>query len=255
MKWKIYIINLDTAVIRKKYMLRQFRKLGIKNFEFVEAISAIKKGEEWLQTQVNRKDLVRHMTGSEIACTLSHRKALETFIGQKDIEYGVFLEDDALLADDFVKSVEDGINFIAKDDILLLAASVQEPFDYNAVAKLGDNRVILKPVKPEARAFTAAGYLMPKAVAKRHTDSIYPITDVTDSWQHYKQRGSMDNIFISHPFVVETEVFQSSRAKRSLKDTVINWILFYQVPPFYKFFWKRRRVVETERLQNIHVIQ
>ncbi len=255
MKWKIYVINLNTAVIRRKFMERQFKRLKINNYEIIDAISAVRMGEEWLQEHVDRKDLVRHMTGGEIACTLSHKKALETFLSDKDVEYGVFLEDDAIVPDDFVKSVEDSINYINKDDVMLLAGSVQEPFEYNPVAELGKGRVILKPVKPTARVFSAAAYIMSKIVAERHIKSLYPITDVTDSWQHYKMRGSMNNIYLAHPFVVDQEVFQSSRDLRSLKNAVINWILYYKIPILYPFFKKRRRVMEDERLKNIHVIR
>ena len=254
MNWKIYIINLDTAVIRRNFMKSQLKKLKIDNYEIIDAVSAVKMGEEWLQTQVNREELVRHMTGGEIACTLSHKKALEKFLRDKDVDYAVVLEDDATLPKDFKKSIEDSISYIKEDDVMLLAGSVQEPFEYNAVRSLGDNRVILKPVKATARVFSAAAYIMSKKVAEKHIKSLYPITDVTDSWQHYRMRGSMDNIYLAHPFVVDQEVFQSSRDIRSLKNTIINWILYHKVPVLYSFFRKRRRRAEDERLKNIHVI-
>lgn len=235
-------------------MERQLKKNNITNYEFIDAVSAVKMGNDWLQSQVDKKDLVRPLTGGEIACTLSHKKALEKFISEKDVEYAVILEDDALLPVDFIKSVEEGIKYIDKGDVLMLAGSVQEPFEYRPVTSIGKNRVILKPINPNARVFTTAAYIITKEVAERHIKAIYPITDVTDSWQHYKMRGSMNNIYLTQPFVVDQEVFQSSRDTRSLKNTVINWILYHKVPVLYGFFRERRRRAEVERLKNIHVI-
>ncbi len=254
MKWKVYIINLTTATIRRKFIKKQLKKIKYNNYEIVDAVNAFEIGEEWLQDQLDHTELVKPMTGSLIACTLSHKLALEKFVADDTLDYIVILEDDALLPDDFVQIVESAIRYIGKDDIVMLAGMLMEPFDYFPVKTIGKHTTLIKPVDPYARPFTTAAYLMPKEVAIKHLKVIYPVTDAPDSWEYYKRKGSIDNIYLTYPFAVDPEVFQSSRDHKSLKNTIANWIIYYQVPFLYSFFKKRRRVTELERLQNVHIV-
>jgi GR25 family glycosyltransferase involved in LPS biosynthesis len=255
MNWKTYVINLPTAAVRRKFIEKQFRKVPHARYQVVDAVNAFEVGEEWLQSQLDHKQLVKPMSGPQIACTLSHKKALELFIADDSLDYIVILEDDAILPKDYEQIVEDAIGSIDNDDMVMLSGMLMEPFDFMPVAQVGNGTALIKPVKPNVRPFTTAAYLMSKEVARRHVKSIYPVTDVTDSWAYYKKRGSMKIIYLTYPFAVDTEVFQSSRDNKSVKDMIINWIIYFQIPFLYNFFRRRRRVTEMARLKNVKIVQ
>lgn len=255
MKWKIFVINLASATIRRRFIEKQLRKINFTDYEIINAVDAFEIGEEWLQNQLDHKHLVKPMPGSLIACTLSHKIALEKFVKDDSLDYIVILEDDALLPNDFVQIVENAIRYIGKDDVVMLSAMLMEPYDYVPVHKVGTGTALIKPTNPYARPFTTAAYIMPKEVARKHIKNLYPVTDAPDSWEYYKRKGSMDNIYLTYPFVVDPEVFQSSRDQyKSILNNIINWIIYLQVPFLYQFFRKRRRVVEVERLHNLHIV-
>ncbi len=255
MKWKVYVINLETATIRRKFIKRQLRKINYKKYEIIDAVNAFQIGEEWLQSQCDHTQLVKPMPGTLIACTLSHRLALEKFVADDSVNHIVILEDDALLPPDFEKIVDSAIRYMGKDDVVMLAGMLMEPYDYVPVKQVGKHIALIKPVDPFARPFTTAAYLMPKEVAIKHLKVIYPVTDAPDSWEYYKRKGSINNIYLTYPFAVTPEVFQSSRDQKSFINTIANWIIFYQVPFLYTFFKKRRRVTEMKRLKNIRIVR
>ena len=107
MKSVIYLcINLPWAEERRRGILAQAEQKGIE-IRLVEAIA----GKD-LPTEVAEYDRKRRkrifpedLSANEIACTLSHKKALRTFLESK-AEYAVILEDDAVLAENF----NEGIN-------------------------------------------------------------------------------------------------------------------------------------------------
>lgn len=121
---KIYLINLARSKDRFEYMSSQFDKLGLP-FERVDAVDGL---------AINPYDYVgfknpsvRHVykpiccnTDTELACNLSHAKALD-MIANGDDDYGVVFEDDMLIsssAGDFLKDcswIPRGVDMIKLD--------------------------------------------------------------------------------------------------------------------------------------------
>ena len=88
------IINLDRRPDRRRHMAEQFN--GLLRPRFVSAID----GTTLSSDRIGRDGFIvpanRFMTSSEIACTLSHKRALETFL-ETDQSLGLVLEDDAII--------------------------------------------------------------------------------------------------------------------------------------------------------------
>jgi len=84
----IYIINLQRRSDRRSHILDNLLKYGIQRYVFINAIDYQKDN---LENMVNNKILIKN---SELACTLSHFKAIEHWLKTSDFEYAIIAEDD-----------------------------------------------------------------------------------------------------------------------------------------------------------------
>lgn len=91
----IYYINVETRPARRSFMEEQFSTLGL-HAQRIEAITP-----EVIPVELARKFTVpsryRWLTLGELACTLSHLKAMETLLAGK-ATHALILEDDAVLS-------------------------------------------------------------------------------------------------------------------------------------------------------------
>lgn len=105
---KYYIVNLPWANERREFMEEQARSLGLK-FEIIPAISGKELTDEDLACYDSKKRslyMPSMMSRNEIACVISHRTALKTFV-ESGAKYGIILEDDALLMPNFLDAVQE----------------------------------------------------------------------------------------------------------------------------------------------------
>lgn len=97
-----YCINLPDSIDRRRSMEKQAKKHNIK-LEIVKAVDG-KTDEindfEFTEKRGRMNWADQKLTGPEIGCILSHRKALETFLKTK-ANYCVVLEDDAVIGNNF----------------------------------------------------------------------------------------------------------------------------------------------------------
>ncbi|WP_435337012.1 glycosyltransferase family 25 protein [Acinetobacter sp. LH3_13] len=118
MKLGVYLINLDSSVDRLKQADAELKK---HHMDYIR-ISAV----DGRQLDVQNFDLYnaarsnaytgRDLIGSEIGCYLSHKKALETFVNS-DADYGLILEDDLKLNEDFNLILKKSLSIIQKQNI------------------------------------------------------------------------------------------------------------------------------------------
>ncbi|HCO67739.1 MAG TPA: hypothetical protein DIT04_08320 [Dysgonomonas sp.] len=99
--YETYVINLDRAKDRLEMMEKEFSQYSM-SFERIEAVDA-KNLEKYDYIVKNKYD--RDLVPGEIACSLSHIKAIKTFY-ESGKSFGLILEDDAVLCDDFRNVVE-----------------------------------------------------------------------------------------------------------------------------------------------------
>jgi glycosyl transferase family 25 len=96
-----YCISLRGATRKRDLVERQARVLGIRRFEFVDAVDArdIDRGrlaaEGKLDDDASRRHHGRLLSTNEIACSLSHGRTYE-LIARRDHEFALIIEDDAL---------------------------------------------------------------------------------------------------------------------------------------------------------------
>lgn len=107
----IYVINLEKRKDRKYSMLKSFDDFNVSNYNFIDAVDAEK---EDLYSYLHQKNLekTRYV---ELACTLSHFKAIRFWLENSDSEYALIMEDDLSFEtvqywdfswEDFIKSID-----------------------------------------------------------------------------------------------------------------------------------------------------
>jgi GR25 family glycosyltransferase involved in LPS biosynthesis len=86
----VYLINLKKDKQRLNVMLEQFKKYNIKDCYVFEAVDGSQ--EDLSQIVDNFENML--ISKSEMACTISHLRAIEHWLKTSDSEYAIFMEDD-----------------------------------------------------------------------------------------------------------------------------------------------------------------
>lgn len=116
----IYVVNMERSTDRKEYIIEHFNKYNISGYTFVNGIDGSK---EDLSALINNLDSL-NVSKNQIACGMSHLKAVEQWLETSDSEYGIIMEDDVSLetVDYWDFTWQDFINAVDKKyDILQLA--------------------------------------------------------------------------------------------------------------------------------------
>ena len=101
MQVPIYVINLDRRPDRMRSIAGQLDRLGLEATR-VPAVDARTLADDELRARVNSGGgpRLRALDRAEVACTLSHLRAMEMFLSAADAPAALILEDDAELASD-----------------------------------------------------------------------------------------------------------------------------------------------------------
>jgi GR25 family glycosyltransferase involved in LPS biosynthesis len=116
----IYVINMERSEDRKEYIEDHFKKYGVSEYIFIDAIDGSK---EDLNEYINNLDKLT-VSNNEISCGMSHLKAISQWLETSDSEYAIIMEDDVSLetTDFWNFNWKDFFNSVDKKyDILQLA--------------------------------------------------------------------------------------------------------------------------------------
>lgn len=129
-EFEIYVINLDRAPRRREAMQAQARSLSV-SVQFVQAIDGQSLPDAAAAAYLRgwrRRTWRADLTPNEIACVLSHRKALQGFLAS-GAAFAVILEDDAVLDADFTRVVRELMAIAPVWDVVRLVTRVPDlPF-------------------------------------------------------------------------------------------------------------------------------
>jgi GR25 family glycosyltransferase involved in LPS biosynthesis len=96
---KIFVLHYTKLAERKANILRQFQEQNITHFQFIEAFDR----ESLTSQQLNR--FAPNLKPSEISLFLKHISVYQQMVKQ-DISEALLLEDDAILADNFLETLD-----------------------------------------------------------------------------------------------------------------------------------------------------
>lgn len=144
MKIGIYIINLKDGSLRKKHMISQMEMFGISNYNFIDAVDGRKKKaisfDEYDNLTILKTGKV--LSSTEVACFLSHLKAINTAYID-DVDYAIILEDDVYLTKYFKRFIDDVELYMDNYNLLRLLNykkpfNVSKPIEFKLRTNLGN---------------------------------------------------------------------------------------------------------------------
>lgn len=233
----VYVINLATAVIRKKYVeecLAPYRDFF--NVHFVEAVDGRGLSDEQLSEVWNQKETYkvygRYMKGGEVGCALSHRKCYEEILKNGD-DVALIIEDDMSFLNFDVKSVILNIEKILVNDnpaITLLFG------DYWYTSK----RIVLNETFELVKvhdAIMSTAYLINHKAAKNLLN--VPYKYLSDDWYNLKKNGGIA-LYAVHPHIIDTSSFETEISGDGYIGTVRgNLTFFRKICSYYRAIIKR----------------
>jgi len=107
----VYVINLEKRKDRREALLKSFNEFDVTNYHFIDAVDAEK---EDLYSYLHQSHLEKTKY-VELACTLSHFKAMRFWLENSDSEYALIMEDDLSFEtvqywdfswEDFIKTID-----------------------------------------------------------------------------------------------------------------------------------------------------
>ncbi len=171
----IYWINLNRAENRKERMIKQFNDFNLKHTR-IEAIDGndIQLEEIKKTYKVNEK-----LNKYEVACTLSHIKAIETAYNNK-LEHVLILEDDCCF--DYIKFQTLPIEEVIHKLLLINGECVQlaNISNVNFIKKVINNPDFLTPnVTAGAMAYLITNKGMKKVLDKFYNNKKFEVSETT----------------------------------------------------------------------------
>lgn len=202
----VLCISLPEAVERRALMKRALERLPLVS-EMVDAIRGGDLDARLAIEQGYRPGLVPgagELTRNEIACVLSHRKALKRFI-ESDRRWGVILEDDAELDEAFSDVLRDAIRVAACFDLLKLENRTRKVS--GVVGSVGAGYSLHVPARP---GLGATGFLYSRSGAQKVLRSLETFSVGYDTHLGRLWRSGVRMLQVWPPVVTERAGMEST---------------------------------------------
>lgn len=164
------VISLPHAENRRQALLAQAREHQL-DIHIVDAVAGKEldlQNQSYGYDRARRRRLFTHdLLPNEIACALSHRKALHTFL-QSEAEYGVIMEDDAVIDPLFQAGISELINHLQGWEAAKLFTDDGKL--YPLCRPFAD--AVVQPVFPKKLPWVAVGYLYTRKGAQAVYESM-----------------------------------------------------------------------------------
>ncbi|MEE3003118.1 MAG: glycosyltransferase family 25 protein [Pseudomonadota bacterium] len=168
---KAYIINLKSAVDRKKQMEIYFQDLTIQPI-FIDAVSKydLTVDDERFSKYLYKLKHGKMVNLAELGCYLSHLKAMKAFLETEDT-HAIILEDDAKLDSKFEGVIEKALKYSHMYDLLRLSGN-HEPVSFK-IRELDSSFSLVCNINNQ---LGSTGYLMNRHAAKQMLKNLLPMS-------------------------------------------------------------------------------
>lgn len=209
----IYVISLADDIARREKLRKQF-PLNYDSFQFIEAIDFRGKKKENIQSlfkecKHNRK---RPLTPTEVACSLSHQKAIGHFLKSGN-EWCVILEDDILGKDSDIYKIKHTIQSNQGADFFLLGGQDGMKNAKYIFGKLAKEDIWRLNKISLTFCTRACCYAISKKTAAHLYEVNEKCTDRADIWE--RKLKMLESIFfvgiIKHPSNLEQSHLEAQR--------------------------------------------
>lgn len=213
----VLVISLLSATERRSFMLSQLQVAGI-DYRFFDATEGASLSPEWLEVNV-RAELHSALVAkggtqfawNTIACANSHRRVQRWISEQSSDDFFMVLEDDAVLAPDFIESWAATCQSMIRlgRDVLFIGYSMSSGSTLGPeLARIqGEYRV---HEYPNRKIAGAVGYIVNRRGAKLLLQPNDPvIMDTADTWNIH-ERGIAPLVAVVAPKALSSGYFASS---------------------------------------------
>ena len=198
---KAYIINLERSIERRSYMENQLIRFPFLQYEFISAVDGrvLSRSERSNKFDEEKFKYVyrRAVQPGEIGCTLSHQKCYR-YLEEKNDNYALILEDDAILKDNIEGILEEIINLLECDQsprIILLSGW----YYYTKKRRLID-RYFLADIYD---GYGTYAYVVNRKAAKLLLEDKPFIT--ADDWAYIKRKGVKIQAVYPHLLITDED--------------------------------------------------
>lgn len=210
---KIFVIHYKKLINRKQFIISQFEKYNISDYEFID----IDRDELY---KYNISMFQQNYDNSQIAILLSHFYAYKQINDKYD--YGLILEDDAILSDNFTDILNKYITQLPKDyDMLFIGDGCNLHIEKHKL--ISNKNIYEKCLYPTSWGGDGASrcsdsYIISKKCANKLCEYInnlnYKINLPSDWWLNVAIRDNNFKVYWAEPTIVtqgtQTGLFTTS---------------------------------------------
>lgn len=159
------VINLPQSGQRREAILEQASRFGI-TMQIVPAVDGseldMKNSSQYgYDERARKRRHTNNLLPNEIACLLSHKRALQTFLDSA-ADYAVILEDDAVLAPHFMQGMDELLHHLSGWEVVKLFT---DDGKLHPLIPTCEDAVV-QPVFPRKLPWVAVGYLYSRRAAE-----------------------------------------------------------------------------------------
>ena len=212
---KYLCISLPWAMERRQAILSQAEKTGV-DVEFVEAIAGKDLPAE--VPEYDRKERFKaygsELKPNEIACMLSHKKAMRVFL-ESGAEYGVIMEDDAVFADNIAAAVQEVTEHLTGWEIAKLNTD-----DNSKLYSIGDEGgELTRAVFPKKLLWVAVGWIYTRRGAERMLEALQTFSLPADvQLGHCILKRHIPTIGITPSLITTSDPHSENSTLRNLEE-------------------------------------
>lgn len=225
MKYKIFVISLKSNNRERRQNVKlQLAKLS-EPFEFIDAVNGYEINKDHDERVAPEGRWVRP---GHIGCSLSHLECYRRIVDEK-LDFGVILEDDLLIKEDFTKGIEkifQVMNGNKAVSFLYVRTFPKERLilSNNDSATIGQTEHKLYPLIGGRPNCTTAYIINRKASCELLREQ-FPVKTVADDFESFTKQGLIEKYFVLYPLTVGISPLQSQITNRPYG--LIQKALFY----------------------------
>lgn len=198
---KVYAINLERAVERRKHIIRQLEKYNL-DYELIEGVDGKKLTDEELSRLCDLEAVQSRpykLTVGALGCALSHLKAYQKMLAD-NVYVALILEDDVILPREINKLLTLVKNNIQNNEAILLHYFNVSPeiqlLSRHEPTSLNDNYSLLYPVN---FPMSGSAYVIKRETARALSEIKLPIRVEADDWGYFYKNGAVESLRCVYP--------------------------------------------------------
>ncbi|EJF90316.1 glycosyltransferase family 25 protein [Bartonella tamiae] len=184
---KLYVINLKRSPKRLARLQTVFSKMGL-DFTRVDAVDGQELSASYCDAMTKEKKWEKPLTRGEVACFLSHKKALQK-IADGDEEYAAIFEDDIVFSSDAKEFLLDRKWIPKSADIIKIETDGKKVW-LGPRKKINNEHNI---ARLKSRHIMAAAYIISQQAAKKLVKKMDNVTAPFDHFLFNPDYGVFEN--------------------------------------------------------------